>query len=70
MIKYFCSVYLLVEQTVNNVEAGSLLGVENNEEHLKEEVVLVQTQYPGTTQNDKLGHDLEHNQSAKKSEFP
>ena len=53
---------------MDDVEAGSLLGVEKNKENPKEQVGLEQAQYPGTTQNDKLGHDLEHNQSAKKSE--
>ena len=54
--------YLLVEQTVDDEEEGALLGVKNYKEHPEEEVCLVQAQYPGTAQYDKLGHDLEHNQ--------
>lgn len=59
-------VYLLVEHTVDNEQEGPLLGVEQNEHNLEEEVALVQTQDPGTAQDDKLGQDLEQNQSEKK----
>lgn len=58
--------YLLVKQTVDDEEEGALLGVEDDEQDLKEEIGLVQTQDPGAAQNDKLGHNLEQNQSAKK----
>lgn len=58
--------YLFVENTVDNIEEGALLGVENDEEDLKEKVWLVQAYNPGTAQYDKLSHNLEHNQSEKK----
>lgn len=51
--------YLFVQQTVDNEKEGALLGVENDEEHLEEEISLVQTQNPGAAQYDKLGHNLE-----------
>lgn len=51
---------------MDDEEEGALLGVEDDEQDLKEEIGLVQTQDPGAAQNDKLGHDLEQNQSAKK----
>lgn len=51
-------IYLFVQQTVDNEEEGALLGVENYEEHLEEEISLVQTQNPGAAQYDELGHDL------------
>lgn len=52
-------VHLFVQQTVDNEEEGALLGVEDDEEHLEEEISLVQTQNPGAAQDDELGHDLE-----------
>lgn len=58
-------VYLFVQQTVDNEEEGALLGVEDDEEHLEEEISLVQTQNPGAAQYDELGHDLEQNHSAE-----
>lgn len=58
--------HLLVQQTVHDEEEGALLGVEQYEEHLEEEVGLVQTQDPSAAQDDKLGQDLEHDQPAKK----
>lgn len=58
--------HLLVQQTVHDEEEGALLGVEQYEEHLEEEVGLIQTQYPSAAQDDKLGQDLEHDQPAKK----
>lgn len=57
-------VYLFVQQTVDNEEERALLGVEDDEEHLEEEISLVQTQNPGAAQYDELGHDLEQNHSA------
>lgn len=51
--------YLFVQQAVDNEEEGTLLGVENDEEHLEEEISLVQTQNPGAAQYDKLGNNLE-----------
>lgn len=56
--------YLFVEQTVDDEEEGALLGVQNDEQDLKEQVCLVDTQNPGTAQYDELGHDLEQNQPA------
>lgn len=50
---------------MDNEEEGALLGVENYKQDLKEEIRLVQAQNPGTAQDDKLGHDLEHNQPVK-----
>ena len=57
--------HLLVEQTVHDEEEGALLGVEQDEEHLEEEVGLVQTQDPSAAQDDRLGQDLEHDQPAE-----
>lgn len=57
--------YLFVEQTVDDEEEGALLGVQHDEQDLKEQVCLVETQNPGTAQYDELGHDLEQNQPAK-----
>lgn len=51
---------------MDDEEEGALLGVEEDEQDLKEEIGLVQTQDPGAAQNDKLGHDLEQNQSVEK----
>lgn len=48
-------VYLLVKQTVDNVEESSLLGIKNYEDDLKEKIWLIQAQNPGTAQYDKLG---------------
>jgi len=60
-----CNTHLLVEETVHDEEEGALLGVEHYEEHLEEDVGLVQTQDPSAAQDDKLGQDLEHDQPAK-----
>ena len=57
--------HLLVEQTVHDEEEGALLGVEQDEEHLEEEVGLVQAQNPSAAQDDRLGQDLEHDQPAE-----
>ena len=57
--------HLLVEQTVHDEEEGALLGVEQDEEHLEEEVGLVQTQDPSAAQDDRLGQYLEHDQPAE-----
>lgn len=54
--------YLFVKQAVDDEEEGALLGVQNYKQDLKEKVRLVETQNPGTAQNDKLGHNLEQNQ--------
>lgn len=54
---------------MDNEEEGALLGVKDYEHDLKEKICLVQTQNPGTAQNDKLSHDLEQNQPVKKWEF-
>lgn len=50
---------------MDDEEEGALLGVQNDEQDLKEQVCLVETQNPGTAQYDELGHDLEQNQPAK-----
>lgn len=57
--------YLFVQQTVDDEEEGALLGVQNYEEDLKEQVCLVEPQNPGTAQYDKLGHNLEQNHPAE-----
>lgn len=57
--------YLFVEQTVDDEKEGALLGVQNDEQDLKEQVCLVDTQNPSTAQYDELGQDLEQNQPAK-----
>lgn len=52
---------------MDDEEERALLGVQDYEKHLKEEIRLVQAQNPGTAQYDKLGQDLEHNQPADKT---
>jgi len=54
---------------VHDEEEGALLGVQENEEDLKENVCLEQAQNPRTAQYDKLGQDFEHNQPGR-TEIP
>ena len=49
---------------MDDEEEGALLGVKEDEEDLEEKIWLVQAQNPGAAQDDKLGQDLEHDQSA------
>lgn len=46
---YRAARYLFVEQTVDDEEESALLGIQNYEQDLKEQVCLVETQNPGTT---------------------
>ena len=50
---------------MDDEEEGSLLGVKNYKQDLKEKIGLVQAQNPGTAQDDELSDDLEQNQPVK-----
>ncbi len=54
---------------MNDEKEGTLLGVKNYEQDLKEEICLVEAKNPGTAQNDKLGHNLEQYQPEKKKKI-